>query len=131
MENRLFSNLIDVIEKITSSRKALKDITKNEHVRHREVMEKTYRLINSTLNLVIIRLGDILLPENSDTFAAEVSRLDSYDDWIKAEREFRLCKSLRVALRETQSLTNRITGYLSTQDWDALLSQMKSVLAAE
>ena len=45
-----------------------------------------------------------------DWMTEEVSKLGNYDGWIKAEWEFRLCKRLRVALRETQSLSNQLTG---------------------
>jgi hypothetical protein len=128
---KLFTDLIDALEKVAKGFKALKDIPKKERDKFREVMDETYRLIDTTLNMVIIRLGDILLPKNAHEFAEEVSKLNNYDGWVQAEREFRLCRSLRVALRETQSLSNRLIGSLSTQDWGALLHQMESVLATE
>ncbi len=131
MEFKLFTDLIDTLGKVTKGLKALKDIPKKERAKFREVMDETYRLIDTTLNMVIIRLGDILLPENAHEFSEEVSKLNNYNGWIQAEREFRLCRSLRAALRETQSLFDRLTGSLSTQDWDALLDQMESVLATE
>jgi hypothetical protein len=50
---------------------------------------------------------------------------------MQAERDFRLCRSLRVALRETQTLVGKLTGAVSTKDWDALLLEMGSILATE
>ena len=50
---------------------------------------------------------------------------------MQAEREFRLCRSLRAALRETETLAAKVTGAVSTKDWDALLRQMHNILATE
>lgn len=54
-----------------------------------------------TLNMVImviIRLGDLLLLAADDDFLGEDARLDNYNDWVQAEREFRLChrKGMRI-----------------------------------
>lgn len=57
----------------------------------------------------------------------KVMKLDNYDEWLQAEREFRLCPSLRV----TEVLPGRLTGALSARDWGALLEQVRSVLATE
>ena len=51
--------------------------------------------------------------------------------WLNAEREFRLCHSLRVALRETQTISGKLTGFISTNDWDILLKQMQDILSTE
>jgi hypothetical protein len=64
----------------------------------RQTLDETYRMIDTTLNMVIIRLGDILLLAAADDFLREPARLDHYSEWIQAEREFCLCRSLRVAL---------------------------------
>lgn len=57
----------------------------------RQTLDETYRLIDTTLNMVIIRLGDILLRAVDDDFLREAARLDNYNEWMQAEREFRLC----------------------------------------
>ena len=51
--------------------------------------DETYHLIDTTLNMVIIRLGDILLLAAADDFLREAARLDNYNEWMQAEREFR------------------------------------------
>jgi hypothetical protein len=38
-----------------------------------------------------------------DDFLCEATRLDNCGGWMQAERAFRLCRSLRVALRETET----------------------------
>jgi hypothetical protein len=50
---------------------------------------------------------------------------------VASGREFRLCRSLRVAFRETETLSSRLAGAVSTKDWDALLQQMRAILATE
>ena len=48
--------------------------------------------------------------------------------WLHSKR---LCKSLRVAVRETETLRGKLAGAVSTKDWDALLKLMKEILLTE
>lgn len=131
MELKLFTDLIDALGKVAGGLKAIVNLPKAERETIRRTLDETYRLIDTTINMVIIRLGDIQLQSNDDDFLREVGRLDNYNEWMQAEREFRLCRSLRVALRETETLASRLTGTVSTKHWDALLQQMQSILATE
>ena len=133
MEIKLFSELIDALDKVVGGLKAVAKLPQTERNKYRQIMDDTYRLIDTTLNMVIIRLGDILLllPDKENEFMQEVMKLDNYAEWIQAEREFRLCKSLREALRETETMSGKLTGHISARDWDALLKQMRSILATE
>ena len=128
---KLFTDLVDALGKVASGLKALVQLPKSEREAMRRTLEETFRLIDTTLNMVIIRLGDILLQSSDKAFLDEVARLDNYNEWMQAEREFRLCRSLRVALRETETLSGRLAGTASTKDWDALLQQMRAILATE
>jgi DNA-binding ferritin-like protein (Dps family) len=94
-------------------------------------MAENYRLIDTTLNMFVIRLGDILLPMNELNFVQEVAKLDNYEDWMRVEREFRLCQSLRAALREMQSFSGHLKAAVSVKDIDALLSMMEETTATE
>lgn len=131
MELKLFTDLIDALGKVVGGLKAIIKLSKAERDAMRRTLDETYRLIDTTLNMVIIRLGDILLQASNDDFLREVARLDNYNEWMQAEREFRLCRSLRVALRETETLAVRLAGAVSAKDWDALLLQMQTTLATE
>lgn len=131
MEIKLFTDLIDALGKVAGGLKAIGNLPKAERETMRKTLDETYRLIDTTLNLVIIRLGDILLEAVDDDFLREAARLDNYNEWMQAEREFRLCRSLRVALRETETLAGKLVGAVSAKDWDALLQQMQSILATE
>lgn len=130
MDIQLFSDLIDALGKVAEGIKTLANIPKNEREKYRQVMDDTYRLIDTTLNMVIIRLGDILHQDEAN-FLLEVAKLDNYQEWSQVEREFRLCLSLRVALREMETLSGKLVGKMSTKDWDALLNQLRSILGAE
>ncbi|MFQ6538810.1 MULTISPECIES: hypothetical protein [Aphanothece] len=131
MELKLFADLIDALGKVAGGLKAIVNLPKAERETMRRTLDETYRLIDTTLNMVIIRLGDIQLQQSDDDLLREVARLENYDEWMQAERELRLCRSLRIALRETETLVGHLAGTVSTKDWDALLLQMQSILATE
>lgn len=131
MQIKIFSDLIDAIGKVAKGVKAIADLPKMERDKYRQTMDETYRLIDTTLNMVIIRLGDILLLNSDNEILPEVERLGNFDEWHRAEREFRLCKSLRATVRETETLRTRLTGKISAKDWNSLLDLMNSVLATE
>jgi hypothetical protein len=131
MALKLFTDLIEALGKVTDGLKVIVNLPKAERESIHRTLDETYRLIDTTLNMVIIRLGDIVLQASDDDFLREVARLDNYNDWMQAEREFRLCRSLRVALRETESLAGHLAGAVSAKDWDALLQQMRAILASE
>lgn len=131
MNFKLFSDLIDALGKVVGGFKALVNLPKAERDKYRQTMEATYLLMDTTLNMVIIRLGDILREQADSDFLREASGLDNSGDWLNAEREFRLCRSLRVALSETNTLAAKLVGSASVGDWNALLAQMQSVLATE
>jgi hypothetical protein len=127
----LFSDLIDVMGKAAGSLKLLADLPKAERDSIRQTMDETYRLLDTTLNMVIIRLGDIALQSSDADFLQEVAKLDNWNEWMQAEREFRLCRSLRVAVRETETLGRQLAGRVSVKDWDSLIQLMQAVLVGE
>lgn len=131
MEHRFFTDLIDALGKVAGGLRAIVNLPKAEREAMRQTLDETYRLIDTTLNIVIIRLGDVLQRAADDDFVREAGRLDNYNEWMQAEREFRLCRSLRAALRETETLAAKVTGAVSTKDWDALLRLMQGILATE
>ena len=104
----LFNDLIDALSKVAGGLKAIVNLPKAQRDEIRHTLAETFRLIDTTLNMVIIRLGDILLKANNDDFLREAALLDNYTEWMQAEREFRLCQSLRVALRETETLAGSL-----------------------
>jgi hypothetical protein len=126
MALKLFTGLIGALSKVAGGLKAIINLPKDE-----QELDGTHRLIGTSLNMVIIRLGDILLHASDDGFLREAVQLDNYSGWLQAEREFQLCRSLRVALREAETLAGRLADAVSTRDWDALLQQMQAILATK
>lgn len=95
MQLKLFIDLLAALGKVVSGLKAIANLSKAERAKYHQVMDDTYRLIETTLNMVIIGLCDIQAFDNDHNFIQEVTKLDNYADWMQAEREFMLCKSLR------------------------------------
>jgi hypothetical protein len=131
MDIKLFSDMIDALGKVTGALKSAASLPKEERERYRQTIAENYRLIDTTLNMIVIRLGDVLLPANEMAFVQEVAKLDNYGDWMRAEREFRLCQSLRAALRETKSISGQLKAAISVKDIDALIAMMERTTAAE
>ena len=131
MNIKLFSDMIDALGKITGALKSAASLPKAERDRYRQTMGENYRLIDTTLNMIVIRLGDILLPGNEPGFVQEVAKLDNYDDWMRAEREFRLCQSLRAALSEMKRFSGQLKAEVSVNDVDALIAMMERTTATE
>lgn len=131
MDIKLFSDMIDALGKVSGVLKSAASFPQAERERYRQVMGENYRLIDTTLNMIIIRLGDILLPENQSNFVQQVAKLDNYDGWTAAEREFRLCQSLRAALSETRHFSGQLKATVSVTDVDALIAMMDRTTAAE
>jgi hypothetical protein len=127
----LFTDLIEAIGKVAGTLKSAADIPKSEREKYRQTFDETYRLMDTTLNMVIIRLGDILYFNDDFTFLDGVAKLDNFADWHEAERQFRLCQSLRVAVRETETLNGKLTGRISAKHWDTMMQLMGSTLASE
>ncbi|MCP9463225.1 MAG: hypothetical protein NNA25_00320 [Nitrospira sp.] len=127
----LFSDLIDALGKTGGWLKSTASLPKSERDRYRQVLDDTCQLIHATLTMIILRLGDILRIADEDEFLKEVDGLENYTEWMETERKFRLCQSLRVALRETEGVIADLRGRISTNDWDTLLEQMRLILRSE
>ena len=92
MELKLFTDVIDALGKVAGGLKGIVNLPKAEREAIRQTLDETYRLIDTTLNMVIIRLGDILLLAADDDFRREAARLDNDNEWMRAERDLRLCE---------------------------------------
>ena len=88
MELKYFTDLIDALGKVAGGLKAIVNLPKAEREAMRQTLHETYRLIDTTLNMVIIRLGDILLHAADDDFLCEAARLANYHDRMQAGGSF-------------------------------------------
>ena len=131
MELKFFSDIIESLSKIFTTLKALKDIPKDKRDEIREALGGTFTMLNSTLNMIIIRLGEIYRIQDKATFLEEVSQLQYGDTWLASERAFRLCESLKHGLREWQTIDQSIINLVSLKNWNELKEQMENILKNE
>ncbi len=131
MTMKIFTDVINALGKAADMLRSIANLPKREREKMHQTLDETYRLLDTTLNMIIIRLGDILLLESDGEFLQEAAELDNFNGWMRSEREFRLCRSLRMALRETQTIAGKLAGRVSTNHWDALLEQMERILTTE
>ena len=130
MELSLFKDLLDCSERVIGAIRALAGIPRAEREKYRKVLDETYTLLDTTLNMVTIKLGNILLLDDG-SMMNEAASLANWQQWKEAERHFGLCDALRAAVGEAERLPAQVTGSLSVSDWDALRNQMKAILSSE
>lgn len=128
MDFQLFT---EVVEKLVNAGLALMNMGKDERAKYREVLSETCRLLDTTLNMVIARLGDIGSIKDDIEFLNAVKALDNYDEWLRVEREIWLCENLRAAVAESETLRGALVGKASINDWNELLVQMRNILNVE
>jgi hypothetical protein len=108
MELIPFTDLIAALGKVASALKAIVYLPKAERKKYQQTMDETDRLIDATPNMVVIWPGDMLLQDTDEDFLREAARLGNHGEWMQARREFRLIRSLRVALCEPGSWRSKI-----------------------
>jgi hypothetical protein len=80
MELKLFTDLIDALSKVASGLKALVELPRKEKEKYRQTPGDTFRLIDTTPNMVLIPSGDILLLKEGEAFLDDVTGLDNCDE---------------------------------------------------
>jgi len=133
MEIRLFTDVLDAAERFFKLVVGLKDVGREERKRYYETIEETYRLLDTSLLLVVTRLGDIVNKgaegRQGEAIAALVS-LDNPDWWYAVEREFGLCSNLRRLRSEMDTLA-ALPGPQVVQDWQDLKAMIDRILNSE
>lgn len=131
MQLKFFTDIIDSLSKIFSTIKSIANLPKENREEIRAKLGETFTMLNTSLNMVIIRLGDILRITDENNFRMELSQLSFNSAWINAEREFRLCQALKHALSEWEGLSASLVKTISTKDWEELKGYMKQILGNE
>ena len=126
-----FQLFTEIAEKLINAAKSLMSLAKEERTRYREVLSETCRLLDTTLNMVIARLGDIGSIKDDSDFLDAVKALDNYEEWLRVERQIWLCENLRAAVAESETLRSTLVGKASIDEWDELLDQMRNILNVE
>ncbi len=83
---------------------------------------------------MIVRLGDLLALANEDLrdeLSTELGRLNNVNDWIAIEREFRICRGLRIAKREMKGIIKKFKIKVSVEDRDLFEEAFGKIFHAE
>jgi hypothetical protein len=132
IEVGVFSDVIDALEKVAKAVISIKDIPKKQRSRYQEAVRDAFTLLNSAVNLVLHRLGDILIEDDRNKFADELRRLDNQKEWWELEREVRLCRKLREVHPEIDSFTlGKMPVRLGSKDWDNVRTLVDQILERE
>lgn len=134
IEIRIFKEAIDVISKIWNGFKKISNIPPENRKFYREQFRETLTLIDSALVMMIVRLGDLLALAKDDKrqeFSNEIGRLDNVSEWIEIEREFRICRNLRIAKSEMRGIIDKFKINVSVSNRDLFEESFGKIFALE
>lgn len=109
--DRSINLLIDIAPKLAN-------LSKNEREEYRSKIEETYRLFDEVIVVMMNRLGTIksISDDNIDEFFKQLLLLNSIEEWVRVERDVRLCKPISDAMREMDSILPKLKAKLSLKD---------------
>lgn len=125
------SAIIDIIGQIWNGIKKVKKFTKAEREKYRETIGETLRLLDNAINLIINRLGDLLIEENRSEFWKKLKGLNNVTEWYCIENDVRLCQNLRYASRDMDTLLGKLSKYIAISDPDSLMDLMGNIFEKE
>jgi hypothetical protein len=114
---KVFSDAIDALEKLADAVIKVKNIPKNRRKRYRQAVSQSFELLNAAMNLILLRLGDLLLIEKKTDFIRELKKLDNNKAWLELERDVRLCSNLRATHMDMDGVLSRMI-HFGQRDWD-------------
>lgn len=109
----------------------LVNLSKNEREEYRSKIEETYRLFDEVIVIMMNRLGAIKsIPDNNvDEFFKQIRLLNNVEEWVKIERDIRLCKPISDAMREMDSILPKLKAKLSLKDVEEVRLMFKMMTA--
>ncbi len=130
MDIKLFSDFMNALEKaINLFGKALQ-FPAGQREKYRQVINDTYRILNTALDMVTIRLSNLL--KRDDMFLArDVGGLKWEWEWLQAERDLQLCENLRSTRQEARVLGNHLVAVNCIDKWNDVLKHMDILLHGE
>ncbi len=129
----IIRDAIELLEKVGKTITRLANMPKRTRKRYREALDETFLMFESTLNMIIFRLGDLLVGDardNDQLFIDELYRLDNWNEWQQIERDLRMCSNLRELRSEVNKLGQSIDRHM-VNDWNQLINFIDNVLATE
>src|SRR4051794_40084452 len=128
MDIALFKDLLETTAKAI---RALAGIPAAQRTKYRDVLDETFTLLDATLNMVTIRLGNIVLEPLDDQMVHEAGALANWQEWENAERQLGLCHALRTAVSEAGRVQSNLVASISIAEWEDLKGQMNGILNSE
>lgn len=129
----LFSDLISMLEQIAKDVAGLAKIPMKERKEVLELLDQTYSLLDQANLLVMIRLNDVLLEGRTDQekLGNELRRLANDKEWLKIERDVRLCSSLSQASIEWKRWSKRLPQEIALSDRGGFRFLVDDILEGE
>jgi hypothetical protein len=132
MEVKIFTDVIDALQKVGEAIISIKNIPKAQRKRISLAVEESFTLLNSAINLVLHRLGDLLSEDSRSEFIRELKKLDNDREWWELERDVHLCRGLREAHPEIDSFRlSKMPLRLGSRDWENVRVLVDEVLERE
>ena len=131
MAVKFFSGIIESLDKIFTTLKGIKEIPKVKRDEIRDSLSGTFIMLNSSLNMIIIRLGEIYRIQDDKVLFQELTQIPYDGTWVESERAFRLCESLKTGLREWEVLDQSLVNLISLKNWKELKLEMSKILVGE
>lgn len=132
----LYAKIRGAIKGIAQDIASVEEIPGKTRKEYLDIIDETMTLLCTSLEMVMTRLQDLLiLARGTDAdqkkFISELRNLDYFDDWIRAEREFRLCRNLRWRAREMSGLIDRFKLRIALRDRKAFGDSVDGILKTE
>ncbi len=132
MEVKIFTDVIDALERVGKAAVAIKNIPETQRKRISEAVEDSFTLLNSAINLVLLRLDDLLLEDSRSEFINDLKRLGNNQEWRELERDVRLCRKLRELHGEISSFAIKtIPLRVGSRDWANVRVLVDEILEGE
>ncbi len=126
-----FAGILDAIGKVVAGIKGISNIPTQAREEIRDTLSDTFKMLDSTINVVIFRLSEILRISDEIDFKEAVQNLPYDEKWKAVEREMRLCSSLRHSIVEWKRPKSSFINHISTSDWNEAVRLMEGILNNE
>ena len=133
----LYAKIRGAIKGIAQDIASIEEIPGKIRKEYLDVIDETMTLLCTSLEMVMTRLQDLLILARStdvnvqEKFISELRNLDYWDDWVKVEREFRLCRTLRWRRREMEGLMDRFKDRIALRNREVFEDSIDKILKTE
>ncbi len=131
MDFGFFNTLIGNLDGAVSAIKSDKDSIKKNREKIFDALEEFYCLASSTLNLVMVRLTNMLKQNEGDEFVSEFSKLGKPEEWLKAQNNFKFCNSIMKMKTDAYDVISTPSNSADSRKWKSYLVKVNEVFTDE